>query len=127
MFRNKIFLTLPSIAIGILIFFFSSLQKPFIEINQFALEDKLAHLLVFFVFGISLLLPLSQRILQGKEKKKTIFLIIIIGLFYAAIDEIHQAFVPGRVCDLADWIADTLGVILAVLLRAPVLKLFFKR
>lgn len=127
MFKNKILLTLPSIVVGSLIFFFSSFQKPIIELNQFALEDKLAHLLVFFVFGISLLLPLSHRILQGKDEKKAIFHIIIIGLFYAGIDEIHQAFVPGRVCDVTDWIADALGVTLAILFRIRILNLFFRK
>lgn len=127
MLNNKILLALPSVVIGFVIFFLSSLQKPFYEINQFALEDKLAHLFVFFVFGVSLLLPFSHRILQGKVEKKVILIVIIIGLLYGAIDEIHQAFVPGRVCDAIDWIADALGIILAIFLRVPILNLFFKK
>ena len=35
---------------------------------------------------------------------------------FGASDEWHHSFVPGRSCDLNDWIADTLGAALAVLL-----------
>ncbi|HEX8275193.1 MAG TPA: VanZ family protein [Longimicrobiaceae bacterium] len=34
-----------------------------------------------------------------------------IGCLYGASDEIHQAFVPGRSADPADWVADALGVL----------------
>ena len=36
---------------------------------------------------------------------------VLIGLVYAATDEIHQSFVPGRSPDAADWVADALGVV----------------
>jgi VanZ family protein len=35
---------------------------------------------------------------------------VLIGLVYAATDEVHQSFVPGRSPDAADWLADALGV-----------------
>jgi VanZ like family len=35
---------------------------------------------------------------------------LLIGWAYAASDEIHQAFVPGRSPEAADWLADALGV-----------------
>ena len=35
---------------------------------------------------------------------------MLIGLAYAASDEIHQYFVPGRSSDAGDWLADALGV-----------------
>ena len=35
---------------------------------------------------------------------------------YAASDEWHQSFVPGRASEAADWIADTAGAIVAVVL-----------
>lgn len=33
---------------------------------------------------------------------------------YAALDEAHQAFVPGRMATLPDWLADVVGAALAV-------------
>lgn len=35
---------------------------------------------------------------------------LVLGLAYAASDEFHQSFVPGRHSDVADWLADALGV-----------------
>lgn len=34
-----------------------------------------------------------------------------LGWLYGASDELHQAFVPGRTADPADWAADALGVL----------------
>jgi VanZ family protein len=37
----------------------------------------------------------------------------VVCALYGASDEIHQAFVPGRVCSLTDWLADCLGSLAA--------------
>ena len=37
---------------------------------------------------------------------------IAIASLYDETDEFHQSFVPGRVCDPADWLTDTLGAAL---------------
>jgi VanZ family protein len=34
---------------------------------------------------------------------------VIIAVLYGASDEIHQYFVPGRVCDIFDLVADSIG------------------
>ena len=36
--------------------------------------------------------------------------LLAIGALYGMTDEWHQMFVPGRQPDVADWIADVLGV-----------------
>lgn len=35
------------------------------------------------------------------------------SMAYAATDEIHQAFVPGRDANLMDWIADIAGILVS--------------
>lgn len=35
--------------------------------------------------------------------------------FYGVTDELHQHFVPGRSTDVRDWIADTIGAAIGVL------------
>ncbi len=40
----------------------------------------------------------------------------LVSLLYAVSDEIHQYFVPGRVCDITDILTDALGAFLAVFL-----------
>ena len=34
---------------------------------------------------------------------------VALASLYAVTDEFHQSFVPGRMCDPADWLTDTLG------------------
>lgn len=34
---------------------------------------------------------------------------LILSSLYGVTDELHQAFIPGRTADPADWLADTLG------------------
>jgi VanZ family protein len=45
---------------------------------------------------------------------------------YGATDEWHQAFVPLRTSDVRDWIADTTGGALAILLYA-LIRLYVSR
>lgn len=66
--------------------------------------DKVAHFGAFAVLG--LLLGYAARA-QGWAMRWP----VLIGLVYAATDEIHQSFVPGRSPDAADWVADALGVV----------------
>jgi len=35
-------------------------------------------------------------------------------LFYAALDELHQSFVPPRQALLSDWLIDVAGILLAL-------------
>jgi VanZ family protein len=65
--------------------------------------DKVAHFGAFAVLGLLLAHG-------GVTWRLPIGWPIFFGLAYAATDEIHQAFVPGRYPDAADWVADALGV-----------------
>ncbi|MBR2532140.1 MAG: VanZ family protein [Lachnospiraceae bacterium] len=46
----------------------------------------------------------------------------IIGTVYAVTDELHQAFVPGRSCELRDVVIDSVGVAAGVLILSIVKK-----
>ena len=73
--------------------------------------DKLAH---FSVYG--LLSTLTLRVL-GRGRWAPWLAIGAVSLF-GVTDEWHQSFVPGRSSEVLDWVADTLGAALAVLLYA---------
>jgi VanZ family protein len=48
---------------------------------------------------------------------------VVVGSLYGASDEYHQTFVPGRSGnDLGDWIADTIGTALGVLVYARLIS-----
>lgn len=52
---------------------------------------------------------------------------ILIASLYGASDEFHQLFVPGRLCDAADWLTDTCGAALGASIAAVVLALKGRR
>jgi VanZ family protein len=68
--------------------------------------DKVAH---FFVYG--LLATLVCR--QGRGWRAAGWSLLAVSVF-GATDEWHQYYVPGRSCELGDWIADTTGAALAI-------------
>lgn len=39
----------------------------------------------------------------------------ILSIIYGATDEIHQYFVPNRSSEVQDWLADVVGIIIALL------------
>ncbi|MBL9189386.1 MAG: VanZ family protein [Opitutaceae bacterium] len=74
-------------------------------------DDKIGH---FAAYG--LLASLLCRALGGSWRGALIALLLASA--YGASDEWHQSFVPGRHSDIADWVADTLGAAVAVVLYA---------
>lgn len=68
---------------------------------------KLAHVAEYAVLG-----ALLQRALSREP------LALVLGSGYAVTDEIHQAFVSGRQGSALDWLIDTVGVAIGVLLYA---------
>ena len=75
-----------------------------------AWQDKVYHFLEYAVLSLLLYLGLSSSA-KERLKKYAHLLSILIGLVYAATDEIHQAFVTNRQGDFWDWVADGVGVI----------------
>ena len=49
---------------------------------------------------------------------------LIGGMIYAMLDEIHQAFVPGRGALITDVMLDTLGVITGIFISLLIIKLY---
>lgn len=71
--------------------------------------DKLAHLLVFGLLATAVLRIPS---IFNKGWRGVCITITLISLF-GALDEYRQSFSPDRFVELDDWIADSLGAIIA--------------
>ena len=69
--------------------------------------DKIGH---FFVFG------LLGVLLARTQKSRRWWLGAVMASLYGICDEFRQSFTPGRSVEYADWVADTLGAALAVIL-----------
>ena len=92
---------MPAVAWAALIFAASSRHAvPMPSVWGF---DKLSHFGVYLVLGALLVWAAARTGVP-------IGLALAAGLVYAASDEWHQSFVPGRTPDIADWVADALGV-----------------
>jgi VanZ family protein len=73
--------------------------------------DKLQHLIAYLVLALTMSFWFSP-VQREFHRLRTLLLLVFISSLYGAIDEIHQFFVPGRDCNVWDWIADTLGAFL---------------
>jgi VanZ family protein len=111
--QKKLF-ALPVFGAAISIFYVSSKpQLPFLQ-TECAWQDKVLHIIAYFIFGISLLIAFVPYKKTSLQKKLIIF--ISIGAFYGASDEYHQSFIIGRSSEIADLIADIIGIILSSLI-----------
>jgi len=73
-------------------------------------KDKLGHFLVFGLLATSILrIPFFR-----KQGLKGAILAALITIIYGGLDEWRQSFTPERSVELADWIADALGAVVAV-------------
>ncbi|MHA2362723.1 MAG: VanZ family protein [Candidatus Hodarchaeales archaeon] len=109
-----------SISIIILIFIVSG--RPALDEDtglDFPHLDKILHFLAWLVLGFSLRLSFYGYF---KQPWKRVLIAILLGSFYGIFDEIHQSFVPTRVADITDWLADTLGAIIGSILGEQTLS-----
>jgi VanZ family protein len=69
--------------------------------------DKIAHCALYAVLGATLA---SGRFRASSSVPHVVLLVL--GALYGISDEWHQAWVPGRDPDPADWLADVVGLAL---------------
>ncbi len=81
--------------------------------------DKLVHGGLYLILGLLLAWGKARTGFAGPA-----ILLLIIGAGYGALDEWHQSFVPGRDVSAGDWMADTAGVALGLLLFSSVRSRF---
>jgi len=101
---------LPACLWAILIFALSSIPRPLPPPMGVKVADKLYHFIEFFIFGLLLARAFLSIASQGKEHK-AVLVAAALGIFWGAVDEIHQAFVPGRDASFLDALADGVGVL----------------
>jgi VanZ family protein len=80
----------------------------------FNAQDKLEHFLAYFGLAVMIYLWLHFQKVNLKFRQNGLLFSVLIVLTYAAFDELHQTLIPGRVCDIIDWIADALGGITGI-------------
>ena len=100
---------------------FYLLHQPTLDTPMlFPGQDKLFHALVYGVLGFLLLgsrTPAPDGFTELQIRSS-----ILIASLYGISDESHQYFIPGRSADAWDWVADTLGAVIAVSLLAWLIR-----
>lgn len=112
--KSQIFFTLPAIILALVIFIASSFETvPFVD-EKILGWDKLLHMSVYFLLTILIQIAIAAN-KPNWSNKKIAAVSVIMALMYALSDEIHQYFVPGRVCDIWDFAADAMGIALSMI------------
>ena len=76
--------------------------------------DKFLHFTIYTVFAFLLTRQISEDTTRGRA----VLGAVLIAAAFAAADEWHQRFIPGRFPEFADWLADVAGAILGAVVYA---------
>ena len=104
----------------------SIVEKP-IEEQQKVYETvgsyvrKAAHFLEFAALGLFVSIIVNTIY---PDFLRRFFMSLGACALYAVTDEIHQIFVPGRACEIADLLIDLLGVSVGILLSMAIFAIF---
>ena len=101
---------LPPLIWAGVILFGTSLPQDAVPI-QTAGIDKILHFSIYTIFAFLL----TRQISQDTTPWRAVAGALLIATAFAAADEWHQRFIPGRSPELADWVADACGAILGAL------------
>lgn len=82
-------------------------QMPKIEF--FISFDKVAHLFVFAVQSLLLIVGFLKQYTFRFFRENAVFMAITLSVIYGTLIELAQSFIPGRGVELGDLISDSLG------------------
>jgi VanZ family protein len=103
----------PAILYMAMIWVFSSIETP-LSVADIPFEDKGAHALEYA--GLSALL--LHAFLGTFTSTRALWLVpsaMFSATLWGLLDEIHQAYVPGRNADVKDLAADAIGAVIGAL------------
>lgn len=85
--------------------------------------DWVAHFCMYGVLGTLIARVAS---LNGWPRRRLLIAAALISVG-AALDELHQLFIPGRTAEVLDWASDTLGSIVGLTTGMRLMKSRFRR
>jgi VanZ family protein len=123
LFIPGIILRLPVIILVIVIWLLSS-QSILPSPKGILGFDKVQHFLAYLALSVSAALWVPREWWESRTALRlaAFALTAAAASAYGAIDELHQYFVPGRDCNVWDWLADTLGALAGAAVMVFVLK-----
>jgi VanZ family protein len=115
---RKAVYALPAVLTAGAIFSVSSLVQIELPLELISFNDLLFHGAAYFFFGLTLMLAAYPWNASLDYPLHVYGILGLIGVLYGLSDEIHQSFVPNRTCTLSDLLADSIGVIIALLVAS---------
>ena len=96
------------ILVSLFILILTSLPKVPTPETKIHFLDKIAHFVVYFIWGFSL-----SRVWRAKVAHSKLFtsLFLISIILFPAFDELHQYLIPERNPSFLDWFCDIAGAI----------------
>lgn len=76
--------------------------------------DKVLHFSIYTIFAFLL----TRQISEDTTPWRAVVGAMLISAAFAAADEWHQRFIPGRFPEFADWVADVCGATLGAIAYA---------
>jgi len=110
--NKKWLVYLPLIIYWILLFVATTLPSK--DMPDTGVSDKIEHFTAYMILAVLLNMTLMFQNKYPKLKNKAWLYTLIVILTYAGLDEFHQLFIPGRDCDILDWLSDATGVLLGL-------------
>ena len=89
-----------------LIIALSSIPGRSFPTAQIFTYDKVIHLVEYAGFAIVLIMALPDV--------SNIWIVAAVAALFGMGDELYQSLIPGRDASLADWIADSMGILISV-------------
>jgi VanZ family protein len=93
---------------------FTATTLPAADLPKIGVGDKVEHFLAYLILAALVNLALMFQNKYNKLKKYAWLYTLIFCLAYAGLDELHQLFIPGRDCDIFDWLSDAGGILLGI-------------
>ena len=120
--NKKVYLVYAPLIIYWLILFILTTLPSGSAPDMIKVSDKLKHFSAYGLLAFLLSLTLHFQDKYDYLRQHNFLITVLIIAFYGFIDELHQAFIPGRNCEFLDWIADTLGAIFGVIITNFLIK-----
>ncbi len=112
---TKMRLWAPVILWMIIIFTLSSIPGKEIPSVKIPHLDKIVHSIEYFILGFLLIRAFSNSA-TGVNRTLLVAFSIFIAAGFAITDELHQSFIPGRVTDIIDFMSDSMGSAVGILI-----------
>ena len=108
---------IPMLSVMGIIYFLSSVPGERLLLPPIINIDKVAHMAIYGLLALTVFYAFRGAWFDRMHPRLVPLLVILFCTFYGLTDEFHQSFVPNRSADVFDVLADSIGAIIACIIR----------